>query len=57
MTREQLRPSPGRPLAERLIPLSAGEPDLLSDANWQTGAVARLPADIAARLHHALDGA
>jgi hypothetical protein len=57
MTREQLRIRRGRELAERPIPLSAGEAHLLSNANWQADAVARLATDIAARLHRAPDGA
>ncbi len=57
MTREQLRTRRGRELAERLIPFSAGEADLLSNAYWQAGAVARLATGITARLHRALDGA
>jgi hypothetical protein len=57
MTHEQLRIRRGRELAGRPVPLSAGEARVLSNANWQGGAVAGLATDIAARPHRVLDGA
>jgi hypothetical protein len=57
MTCQQLHTMRVRELAQRLMPLSAGQADLLSDANSQVGPVPRLATDIAARLDQYLDGA